>query len=92
MRNKLRNSVYKQMQQFAALTVTFVLSGNAERTKRCLNAVEKLYLNGSYQTRNAITNVYVYNLSMILELHHIDVQKIFPAALRAEYIKQINAY
>lgn len=92
MKNKMTYSVYKRMQRFASLTVTLVLKGNVTRAKKCLDAVERLYVNGSAQTKNAISNVYVYNLSMVLEVHHVDVQKIFPAGLRTEYIKQCNAY
>lgn len=92
MKNKITYSVYKRMQRFAALTVTLVLKGHVARAKKCLDAVERLYVNGSAQTQNAISNVYVYDLSMALEVHHVDVQQLFPAGLRTEYIKQRNAY
>lgn len=92
MKKGINNSIYSQMQRMAALTAAMVLSGRPGRAKKFLNAAENLFLNGNYQTRNAVSNVYVYNLSGMLEMHHGDIQTLFPHNLKAEYVKQINAF
>lgn len=92
MKTRIKNGVYSQMQRMAGLTISMVLTGKLIRAKKLLDAAEKLFLNGNYQTRNAVSNVYVYNISAVLELHHCNVQALFPRSLQAEYIKQINAF
>ncbi|WP_221393644.1 hypothetical protein [Dyadobacter sp. NIV53] len=86
------DSVYNQMQRMAELTVTMVLAGKMVRAKRLLESAEKLFLNGDYRSRNAVSNVYVYDVSTLLELHHYNVHTLLPIGLQKEYIKQINAF
>ncbi|TDE17068.1 DUF7674 family protein [Dyadobacter psychrotolerans] len=86
------SSIYNRMQRMAELTVTMVLAGKIARACKCLDAAEKLFLSGSYQTRNAVINVFLYDLSSILELHHCNVKMLLPASLQKEYIKQNNAF
>lgn len=86
------NSVYNQMQRMAELTVVMVLAGKLIRAKRFLDTAEKLFSSGNFQTRNAVANVFVYDISTILELHHYNVQSLLPVSLQKEYIKQSNAF
>lgn len=86
------HSVYNQMQRMAELTVMMVLSGKLIRAKKFLDAAEKLFLSGDYQSRNAVSNVYLYDVSTLLELHHYNVQSLLPVSLQREYIKQVNAF
>jgi hypothetical protein len=86
------NGIYNQMQRMAGLTIALVLSGKIVRAKKFLDTAEKLFLNGNYQTRNAVANVFIYNISSVLELHHYNVQTLFPRTLQTEYIKQNNAF
>ena len=86
------SSIYNRMQRMAELTVTMILAGKIARAGKCLDAAERLFLSGSYQTRIAVTNVFLYDLSSILELHHFNVQTLLPQNLQKEYIKQINAF
>ena len=92
MKKRIKAGIYKQMQKFADLTITMVLQGNMIRAKKCINAAENLLVNGNDQTKNAISNVYLYSVSSVLELHHYNLQKMFPSNLRAEYIKQTNTF
>ena len=86
------NSVYNRMQRMAELTVTMILAGKLVRAKRFLDAAERLFLTGNYQTRNAVSNVYIYNVSTVLQLHHCNLQALLPANLQKEFIKQSNAF
>ena len=86
------NNVYNQMQRMADLTITMVLSGKMARAKKFLDTAEKLFLKGNFQTRNAVSNVFVYKLSTVLELHHGNLRALLPGSLHKEYVKQINAF
>lgn len=80
------------MQRMAELTSKMVLSGKLVRAGRFLDTAEKLFLKGNYRTRNAVSNVFIYNLSTILQLHHCDVNALFPYNLQKEYVRQSNAF
>lgn len=80
------------MQKFADLTQTMILRGNISRAKKCLSIAENLFINGNKETKTAISNVYLYSVSGILELKHFNTETLLPNALRREYIKQINAF
>ena len=92
MKKRNNNSVYNRMHRMAELTIMNVLSGKLIRAKRLLDVGEKLFANGNYQTRNAVTNVFLYDVSSVLTLRHCDVLTLFPPSLQQEYIKQINAF
>jgi len=84
-------TVYKQADRFADITKKFIISGNISRAKKCLELAERLFATGSNETKNAISNVYVYSVSTFMELRHCNISNLFPQALRSEYLKQINA-
>ncbi|MFM9989234.1 hypothetical protein [Flavobacterium sp.] len=90
MKNKI-NSIYKQAERFAEITKKAIISGNISRAKKLLAIAENLLETGSNETKNVISNVYVYSVSSFMELRHCSISNLFPQALRAEYIKQINA-
>jgi hypothetical protein len=90
MRNKI-NTIYKQAERFAEVTNKAIISGNITRAKKLLNIAENLLETGSNETKNVISNVYIYSVSSFMELRHCSISNLFPNALRAEYIKQINA-
>ena len=90
MRNKI-NTIYKQAERFAEITNKAIISGNISRAKKFLNIAENLFETGSNETKNVISNVYIYSISSYMELRHYSISNLFPQALRAEYIKQINA-
>lgn len=92
MKNRSNNSVYDQMRRMAELTIAMVLAGKLQRAKKFINAAEKLFLSGNYQSRTAVSNVYLYDVTTILELHHYNVQTLLPQSLQKEYTKQSNAF
>jgi hypothetical protein len=90
MKNKI-NTIYKQAERFAEITNKAIISGNISRAKKLLTVAENLLETGSNETKNVISNVYVYSVSSFMQLRHCSISNLFPKALRAEYIKQINA-
>ena len=90
MKNKI-NTIYKQAERFAEITNKAIISGNISRAKKLLAVAENLLETGSNETKNVISNVYVYSVTSFMELRHCSISNLFPKALRAEYIKQINA-
>lgn len=89
MRNQV-NSVYKQAERLAEITKTAIVSGNITRAKKCLALAEHWFTTGSYETKNAIANVYVFSVSTFMELRHCTISNLFPKSLKAEYLNQIN--
>lgn len=83
-------SIYNQTQRFAEITKKAIVSGNIVRAKKCLAVAERLFTYGSYETKNAIANVYVFSVSTFMEVHRCNVSNLFPKSLKAEYLKQIN--
>ena len=89
MKNQV-TTVYKQAERFAGITKTAIITGNINRAKKCLALAERLFETGSNETKNAISNVYVFSVSSFMELRHCSISNLFPKSLKAEYIKQIN--
>lgn len=84
-------TIYNQAERFAEITKAAIISGNIVRAKKCLALAERLLATGSYETKNAISNVYVFSVSTFMELHHCTISNLFPKKLKAEYLKQINS-
>jgi hypothetical protein len=84
------NTIYKQAERFAEITKKAIISGNIIRAKKCLVIAEQLLETGTTETKNVISNVYVYSVSSFMELKHCSISNLFPKALQAEYRKQIN--
>ena len=84
-------TIYNQAERFAEITKAAIISGNIVRAKKCLALAERLFATGSYETKNAISNVYVFSVSTFMELHHCTISNLFPETLKAEYLKQINS-
>jgi hypothetical protein len=89
MKNQV-TTVYKQAERFAEITKMAIITGNIIRAKKCLALAERLFATGSNETKNAISNVYVFSVSSFMELRHCNISNLFPKSLKAEYIKQIN--
>ena len=83
-------TIYKQAERFAEITNAAIVSGNIVRAKKCLALAERFFATGSYETKNAISNVYVFSDSTFMELRHCNISNLFPQSLKAEYVKQIN--
>ena len=85
------NTIYTQAERFADITKKAIISGNISRAKRCLEKAEQLLETGTNETKSVISNIYVYSVSTFMEVRHCNVSNLFPKALKAEYLKQINA-
>lgn len=84
-------SVYRQTERFADLTKKLITTGNIPRVKRCLSHAEHLMKTGSVETRSMITGMYLHSVSAFMEIRGCRIAGLFPQALQAAYVKQINA-
>lgn len=91
MKNKV-TTIYNQAERLAEITKTFIISGNIERAKKCLAVADKLLVTGSSETKNAISNVFVFSVSSFMELRRCSIANLFPQNLKLEYTKQINTF
>ena len=90
MKNQV-TSIYKQAERFAEITKKSIISGNIVRAKKCLALAERLFVTGSIETKNAISNVYVFSVSSVMEVRHCNISPLSPQTLKSEYNKQVNA-
>lgn len=90
MKNQV-TTIYKKAERFADVTIAAIVSGNIARAKKCMAVAEQLFVTGNSETKNVLSNVYVFSVSTFMELRHCSISKLFPQSLKAEYIKQINA-
>lgn len=91
MKNQV-SSICTQAERFAEITKKAIITGNINRAKKCLILAEKLFETGSQETKNAISNVYVFSVSTFMELHHCTISNLFPKSLKAEYqnLRRLN--
>lgn len=89
MKNKSNQNIYSQMQRFADITKTLIMTGNIQRAKRCLKKAEDIFNTGTSEIKNAVVNVYVFSVSTFMEVHHCNIRNFLPEALQIEYLKQI---
>ncbi|MGQ2984807.1 DUF7674 family protein [Flavobacterium sp.] len=76
--------------RFAEITKELIRKGNIPRVRKCLTTAEQLLATGSAETKNAISNIYVFSVSTFMELHNCSIANLFPQTLRREYITQVN--
>lgn len=84
-------SVYRQAERLADLTKTCIGNGNIPRAKKFFAVAEKCYRQGDNKTKNAVINVFLVSVSGFMELHRCGIRRLFPALLKREYIRRINA-
>ena len=90
MKNQAKTACAKAV-QFAEITKNLIRKGNILRVKKCLNVAEQLLVNGNAETKNVISNIYVFSVSTFMEMHNCSIANLFPQSLRKEYIAQVNA-
>ncbi|RZJ65856.1 MAG: hypothetical protein EOO50_12100 [Flavobacterium sp.] len=90
MRNQITD-IHRQAERFADVTKRSIMTGNVTRAKKLLAYAEKLLVDGNQETQNAISNVYVFSVSLFLEVRKCSISNLFPPALKADYIRQVNA-
>jgi len=87
-------SIYCAAGCFADLTKQFVQLGNLAEVKHCFNLAEKMLCNGNGAVRNAISNVYLFSLSQLLDRAtplSAKLKAMLTANLKTEYTKHITA-
>ena len=90
MRNRT-TSIYRQAERLADLTKTCIRNGNIPRAKKFFAVAEKRYRQGNNETKNAVINVFLVSVSCFMELQKCSIHHLFPASLKREYIRQVNA-
>ncbi|MHA3789489.1 DUF7674 family protein [Flavobacterium hauense] len=89
MKNRVKTACSKAV-QFAEITKSLIRKGNIARAKHCLNVAEQLMISGNTETKNVISNIYIYSVSTFMEIHNCSIANLFPKSLREEYLKQVN--
>ncbi len=90
MKNK-SETIYAKADRFAELTKKLIIEGKIVRARKCFDVAAKLFETGNYETKNAISNVFLFSISDFIEWHRCSIQNMFPKSLREEYLKQANA-
>jgi hypothetical protein len=85
-----KKTIQIQAQKLANLTKLFISQGNLQRAKKCFDTAEALLVNGSAETKNAVSNIYLFSVSSFMEINHYTISGMLPIHLRNEYYKQVN--
>jgi hypothetical protein len=93
---KLQNGadIYKTMECFVDFTKQLINKGMYIAVKDCFRLAERMLADGNNTVKNAIENVYVYSLGIVLELSASTsntLNEIFNGSLRKEYNRQVCA-
>lgn len=91
MKDKSIPNIYKQTQHFADVTKMLIAKGNINRAKKCLQKAEEIFVNGTSEVKNVISNIYLFSVSSFMEIQHCNVKELLPSNLKNEYYKQVNA-
>jgi hypothetical protein len=91
MKAKSKPNIYRQAQHFADITKRLIASGNIHRAKKCLQIAEDIFVNGTAEVKNVITNIYLHSVSGFMEMHHCNIKGLLPGNLKNEYYKQVYA-
>ena len=91
MKAKSKSNIYMQAQRFADVTRMLIAKGNIIRAKKCLQIAEDIFVNGTSEVKNVISNIYLYSVSSFMEIHHCNVKGLLPTNLKIENYKQVNA-
>ena len=83
-------NIYKQAQRFADITKKLIQLGHIKLAKRCLLEAENIFLHGTTEVKNVISNIYVFSVSGFMELHRCSIKELLPPSLQTEYYKQVN--
>lgn len=64
MKNQVKSASSKAV-QFAEITKSLIRKGNIIRAKKCLSIAEQLLINGNSETKNVISNIYIFSVSIL---------------------------
>jgi hypothetical protein len=94
MRHQTFLNIFKSAKEVAQATCSCIVVGNYARAKRYFAWAEKILREGTNLEKTAISNVFVYSLSVTIDRLGQDrstVQVLLPPLLSHEYCAQINA-
>lgn len=93
MKTQNSKNLYKAMQRFADITIGFMVQGKFNRASKCLLTADRLFHSGNNLIKNAVSNVFVYSLSRVLDKHDelsTKILEMMPFSLKNEYDLQVN--
>lgn len=90
MRKQAKTALFKTV-QLAEITKEFFRRDNIPRARRCLEIADKMLSSGTAETKNAVSNIYLYSVSTFLEIHKYAAIALFPPLLKREYVTQVNS-
>ena len=95
MRHQIFLNIFKSAKDVAQATCSCIVVGNYTRAKRYFAWAEKMLREGTSLEKMAISNVFVYSLSITIDRlgqERSKVQDLLPPLLEREYCQQINAF
>lgn len=84
-------TIYSKASRFAMVTKKSIMNGNIWRAKKCLMIAERIFEEGTQETKNAISNVFLHSVSLFMEVHNCNIKNLLPKKLMNEYLNQVNA-
>ncbi len=90
MKKENTNNVFIAMQRLAAITKNFIAEGKMEKAKKCISLASKIFENGSTEAKTAVSSVYLFSISIYMEVKHLSRTNLLTPTLLKEYQKQIN--
>lgn len=94
MRHQIFLNIIKSAKDLAQATCSCIVMGNYARAKRYFEWAEKMLREGTSLEKMAISNVFVYSLSITIDRlgqERSKVQDLLPPLLAREYCLQINS-
>jgi hypothetical protein len=88
------NNIYKTIDCFVDFTRNLINAGKLRSVKGCFKLAERMLDDGNNTVKNAIENVYVYSLGIVIDLSvptANKLKKIFNGSLKKEYYRQVSA-
>lgn len=85
-----RRNKDEYLKELAETTKNYIGTGNEFMARQCLELAEIIYRYGDEQTRNLVSNIYVFAVSGFLEINQLNANDIFPELLRIEYKRQVD--
>ncbi len=79
------------MARLASITKIFLSTGQNDRAEKCIELASRLYESGGSELRNAVANVYLYTLTLYIEVRRLGSKNLLTPALLNEYRQQVAA-
>ena len=83
-------SIYILAGRLAEITQRYLINGNIQRVKKCMEITERLLKTGNNEAKSVMSGI-INSVSSFMELRHWSTSALFPTELKTAYVKQINA-